>query len=166
MQRLYTREEYLQRIAWMKEANRPIAITTDIIVGFPGETEADFEATLDLLDLIGYDSIFSFRYSRRPNTAALNLDDQIPEEEKSRRLIILQERQRQIQIARNAAYVGSVEECMVEGFNQATGQWIGRTSQHKTLNFIHAGAGDLTGQYVPVRVTRSGPNSLAGECVQ
>ncbi|HEV2200548.1 MAG TPA: tRNA (N6-isopentenyl adenosine(37)-C2)-methylthiotransferase MiaB [Bryobacteraceae bacterium] len=166
MQRLYTREEYLRRIAWMKAAQRPIAITTDIIVGFPGETEADFQATLDLLDLVGYDSIFSFKYSRRPNTAALNLDDQIPEEEKSRRLMIVQERQRQIQIARNAAYVGSVEECMVEGFNQATGQWIGRTSQHKTLNFLLTGAGDLTGQYVPVRVTRSGPNSLAGECVQ
>jgi tRNA-2-methylthio-N6-dimethylallyladenosine synthase len=166
MQRLYTREEYLQRIAWMKSTTRPIAITTDIIVGFPGETEADFNATLDLLDTVGYDAIFSFKYSRRPNTAALHLDDQIPEEEKTRRLAIVQEHQRQIQIARNAAYVGSVEECMVEGFNKATGQWMGRTSQHKTLNFLYAGAGDLTGQYVYARVTRSGPNSLAGERVQ
>jgi tRNA-2-methylthio-N6-dimethylallyladenosine synthase len=94
MQRLYTREEYLQRISWMKGAKRPIAITTDIIVGFPGETEADLEATLDLLTAVGYDAIFSFKYSRRPNTAALQLDGQIPEDEKSRRLQIVQEHQR------------------------------------------------------------------------
>src|SRR5262249_57342466 len=109
---------------------------------------------------VEYDSVFSFKYSRRPNTPALALEDQIPEEEKGRRLSILQERQRQIQIRRNAAYVGRTEECMVEGFNSATGQWIGRTSQHKTLNFLRAGDADLTGAYLPVRVTRSGPNSL------
>src|SRR5580704_13175322 len=136
MQRLYTREQYMQRIAWMKAAKRPIAISTDIIVGFPGETEADFEATLALIEEVEYDSMFSFKYSRRPNTAALRLDDQISEEEKSRRLTIVQERQRAIQIRRNAAYLGVVEECLVEGFNKATGQWIGRTSQNKTLNFL------------------------------
>src|SRR5262249_2101255 len=166
MQRLYTREEYMRRIEWMKRARRPIAITTDIIVGFPGETETDFEATLGLIDEVEYDSIFSFKYSRRPNTPALKLDDQIPEEEKSRRLAILQERQRAIQVRRNATYVDTVEECLVEGFNKATGQWIGRTSQNKTLNFIRANSDrDLLGTYVEVRVTRSGPNSLAGECI-
>jgi tRNA-2-methylthio-N6-dimethylallyladenosine synthase len=166
MQRLYTREEYMQRIEWMKRARRPIAITTDIIVGFPGETQADFEETLGLIDQVEYDSIFSFKYSRRPNTPALALDDQIPEEEKSRRLAIVQERQRAIQVRRNATYVGSVEECLVEGFNKATGQWIGRTSQHKTLNFLRPGSEqELLGSYVEVRVTRAGPNSLAGECV-
>ncbi len=170
MQRLYTREEYMQRIAWMKAARRPIAITSDIIVGFPGETETDFEATLELLTEVEYDSVFAFKYSRRPNTPALALEDQIPEEEKVRRLAIVQEHQRQIQIRRNAAYVGAVEECLVEGFNKATGQWIGRTSQYKTLNFLHPTAGEglagqsgLLGQYVDVRVTRSGANSLAGE---
>jgi tRNA-2-methylthio-N6-dimethylallyladenosine synthase len=165
MQRLYTREQYMDRIAWMKAARRPIAISTDIIVGFPGETEADFEATLALIEEVEYDSMFSFKYSRRPNTAALLLDDQIPEEEKSRRLAVLQEKQRAIQIRRNAAYVGSVEECLVEGFNQATGQWIGRTSQNKTLNFLRRDEEDLRGRYVEARVTRAGPNSLAGECV-
>jgi tRNA-2-methylthio-N6-dimethylallyladenosine synthase len=166
MQRLYTRDEYMTRIAWMKQTRRPIAITTDIIVGFPGETEADFEATLELIDEVEYDSIFSFKYSRRPNTSALALGDQIPEEEKGRRLTIVQERQRAIQIRRNAAYVGSVEECLVEGFNRATGQWIGRTSQNKTLNFLRPGTGeDLLGRYLEVRVTRAGPNSLAGESV-
>jgi len=169
MRRLYTREEYMRRIAWMKGSRREIAITTDVIVGFPGETEEDFEATLRLLDEVEYDSVFSFKYSRRPNTPALALDDHIPEEEKSRRLAILQEHQRQIQIRRNATYVGRTEECLVEGFNKATGQWIGRTSQHKTLNFVRAGDADggenLLGCYVNVHVTRAGPNSLAGECL-
>jgi len=166
MQRLYTRDEYMRRIAWMKQSRRPIAITTDIIVGFPGETEADFEATLALIDEVEYDSIFSFKYSRRPNTPALALGDQIPEEDKGRRLTILQERQRAIQVRRNATYVGGVEECLVEGFNKATGQWIGRTSQNKTLNFLRPNSDrDLLGSYVEVRVTRAGPNSLAGECV-
>jgi tRNA-2-methylthio-N6-dimethylallyladenosine synthase len=166
MQRLYTRGDYMRRIEWMKSARRPIAISTDVIVGFPGETEADFEATLALIGEVEYDSIFSFKYSRRPNTAALALEDQVPEEEKSRRLAILQEKQRAIQLRRNSAYTGSVEECLVEGFNQATGQWIGRTSQNKTLNFLRPAAGDtLLGRYVDVRVTRAGPNSLAGECV-
>src|SRR5579872_1886655 len=166
MQRLYTRDEYMHRIEWMKNARRPIAITTDIIVGFPGETEADFEQTLDLLREVEFDSIFSFKYSRRPNTPALALDDQIPEDEKGRRLTILQERQRAIQVRRNATYVGAVEECLVEGFNNATGQWIGRTSQNKTLNFLRPGSEEnLLGSYVEVRVTRAGPNSLAGECV-
>src|SRR5579862_6458944 len=166
MQRLYTRDEYMRRIEWMKNARRPIAITSDIIVGFPGETEQDFEETLDLLKRVEFDSIFGFKYSRRPNTSALALDDQIPEEEKTRRLAIVQELQREIQTRRNVAYLGTVEECLVEGFNKATGQWIGRTSQHKMLNFLRPAAGSgeaaeerLLGTYVAVRVTRAGPNS-------
>ncbi len=175
MQRLYTREQYMRRIAWMKNARRNISITTDIIVGFPGETERDFEETLNLLDEVEYDSVFSFKYSKRPNTPALTLEDHIPEEEKSRRLTILQERQRAIQIRRNAELVGNVEEAMVEGFNKATGQWIGRTSQNRTLNFTHAAwanpgcgleRGDPLGKYVAVRVTRAGANSLCGEAIQ
>src|SRR5580698_8446886 len=166
MQRLYTRDEYMRRIEWMKNARRSIAITTDIIVGFPGETEQDFAETLDLLKTVEFDSIFGFKYSRRPNTSALSLDDQIPEEEKTRRLAIVQELQREIQTRRNVAYLGTVEECLVEGFNKATGQWIGRTSQHKMLNFLRpASSADILGQYVDVRVTRTGANSLVGECV-
>src|SRR5271170_2902052 len=138
MQRLYTRDEYMRRIDWMKQARRDISITTDIIVGFPGETEADFDQTLALLDAVEYDSLFSFKYSRRPNTSALELADHVPEEEKSRRLAILQEKQRAIQIRRNSEAVGTVEEAFVEGYNQATGQWIGRTSQNRTLNFVHS----------------------------
>ena len=168
MQRLYTRDDYMRRIEWIKSARRPIAITSDIIVGFPGETEADFEETLALIEEVEYDSIFSFKYSRRPNTPALALGDQIPEEEKGRRLAVLQERQRAIQVRRNATYLGRVEECLVEGFNKATGQWIGRTSQNKTLNFIRPARNaedNLLGSYIEVKVTRAGPNSLAGESV-
>ncbi|MEK7751222.1 MAG: tRNA (N6-isopentenyl adenosine(37)-C2)-methylthiotransferase MiaB, partial [Acidobacteriota bacterium] len=96
MQRLYTRPEYLARIEWIRRARRQIAISTDIIVGFPGETQEEFDQTLSLLDEVGYDSVFSFKYSPRPNTPALALPDQVPEREKGRRLTLLQERQRAI----------------------------------------------------------------------
>ncbi|HUS05627.1 MAG TPA: tRNA (N6-isopentenyl adenosine(37)-C2)-methylthiotransferase MiaB [Bryobacteraceae bacterium] len=166
MQRLYTRDEYLRRIEWMKNASRSIAITTDIIVGFPGEMEEDLRHTLDLLDEVEYDALFAFKYSRRPNTPALTLEDQITEEEKVRRLAMVNEKQRAIQIRRNAGYVGTVQDVHVEGYNTALTQWIGRTSENKTLNFTAPaapGAGSLLGSYQPVRVTRSLPNSLVGE---
>jgi tRNA-2-methylthio-N6-dimethylallyladenosine synthase len=157
----------MTRIGWMKSASRDIAISTDIIVGFPGETEEDFQQTLDLLDEVEYDSIFSFKYSQRPNTPALSMGDHIPEDEKSRRLTILQERQRAIQIRRNSRLVGREMEVLVEGFNSSTRQWIGRTAQNRVLNFATAGdppRQQMIGTYLPVRVTRAGPNSLAGEC--
>ncbi len=165
MDRLYTRDEYMRRIDWLKNAKRRYSITTDIIVGFPGETEEDFAATLDLLDEVQYDSLFSFKYSPRPNTAALEMTDRVAEEEKQRRLVVLQEKQRAIQIRRNAELIGEIHEVLVEGRNQALGQWIGRTSHNRTLNFTHPSVnGDtLVGTYLPVRVTRSGPNSLVGE---
>jgi tRNA-2-methylthio-N6-dimethylallyladenosine synthase len=164
MQRLYTREQYLERIAWMKSAKRDISITSDVIVGFPGETEEDFAETLGLLDEVGYDAVFAFKYSPRPNTPALTLEDAIPEEEKSRRLEVLMARQRDIQIARYQKYVGTRHEVMVEGKNQARGQWIGRTSHNKTLNFAAPEAvNPKLGSYVSVLVTRSFPNSLVGE---
>jgi len=164
MQRLYTREQYMERIAWIKAAKRDIAITTDVIVGFPGETESDFAETLDLLEEVGYDGVFSFKYSPRPNTPALNLEDAIPDQEKARRLEVLMAKQRDLQIPRNRNYVGSIVEVMVEGHNQARGQWIGRTSQNKTLNFTApAGKSPQSGSYVPVLVTASFPNSLVGE---
>jgi tRNA-2-methylthio-N6-dimethylallyladenosine synthase len=166
MQRLYTREQYLERIAWMKSARREISITSDIIVGFPGETEEDFEQTLGLLDEVGYDSVFTFKYSPRPNTPSLALEDAIPDQEKSRRLETLMSRQKEIQIARYKKYIGTVSEVMVEGRNEARAQWIGRTSQNKTLNFTAPeSSAPKVGTYVPVRATVSFPNSLLGELV-
>ena len=135
MQRLYTREEYLERIAWMKAAKREISITTDIIVGFPGETEADFEQTLACWTKSSTTPFSASSIRRVPTRRRLQLDDAIPEEEKSRRLIILQEKQREIQTAQYQRHVGQIHEVMVEGKNEARGQWIGRTSQNKTLNF-------------------------------
>jgi tRNA-2-methylthio-N6-dimethylallyladenosine synthase len=166
MQRLYTREQYLERIAWMKAARRDLAITTDVIVGFPGETEADLDETLSLIEEVGYDGIFTFKYSPRPNTPAIHLEDAIPDQEKARRLEMLMAKQKEIQSVRNKKYIGSISEVMVEGHNESRGQWIGRTSQNKTLNFTAQPAEEpKVGSYVPVRVTGSFPNSLIGEMV-
>jgi tRNA-2-methylthio-N6-dimethylallyladenosine synthase len=166
MQRLYTREQYMERITWMKAAKREISITSDVIVGFPGETEEDFAETLSLLDEVGYDSVFTFKYSPRPNTPSLALDDAIPDEEKVRRLEVLMTRQKEIQITRYKKYIGTISEVMVEGRNESRAQWIGRTSQNKTLNFTAPEQTAPTlGSYVPVRATASFPNSLVGEMV-
>jgi len=166
MQREYTREQYLERIAWMKASRRPISITTDVIVGFPGETAEDFEETLSLLDEVQYDGVFAFKYSPRPNTPALSMIDSISEEEKSRRLGILMERQRQIQKASYMRHVGEIAEVMVEARNEARRQWVGRTTQNKTLNFVVSSAIEPpVGSYANVRVTASFPNSLVGEMV-
>jgi tRNA-2-methylthio-N6-dimethylallyladenosine synthase len=164
MQRLYTREQYLERISWIQAARRDISITSDLIVGFPGETEREFEETLRLMDEVGYDSVFTFKYSPRPNTPALRLDDAIPDAEKTRRLAVLNDRQKRIGTERNRRHVGQVLEVMVEGKNPARGQWIGRTSQIKVMNFtVPEGVELKTGSYVKVRVTGSFPNSLVGE---
>jgi tRNA-2-methylthio-N6-dimethylallyladenosine synthase len=167
MQRLYSRAKYLECISWIKEAKREISITTDVIVGFPGETEEDFQQTLSLLDEVEYDGVFAFKYSPRPNTPAIALEDAVPDQEKSRRLNVLLERQRAIQKMRNQKHLGEECEVIVEGKNEARNQWIGRTSQNKTLNFTAPEARGLEpGTYVPVRVTTAFPNSLLGELVE
>jgi tRNA-2-methylthio-N6-dimethylallyladenosine synthase len=164
MQRLYTRDQYLERISWIQAARRDISLTSDLIVGFPGETEKEFEETLSLMDAVGYDSVFTFKYSPRPNTPALGLEDAIPDAEKARRLAVVNEKQKQIGAARNRRHMGQVLEVMVEGKNTARGQWVGRTSQIKVMNFTAPeGIEVKAGNYVPVRVTASFPNSLVGE---
>jgi tRNA-2-methylthio-N6-dimethylallyladenosine synthase len=165
MFREYTRQDYLERIAWMKATrNRELSLTTDIIVGFPGETDDEFRESLSLLTEVGYDGVFSFKYSPRPNTPALQCADSIPDAEKSRRLQILQEHQREIQRVSYRRHLGRVLEVMVEGKNPARGQLIGRTSQNKTLNFVLNDRPEpKIGNYVPVMVTQAFPNSLLGE---
>ena len=165
MFRDYSREEYLERIAWMKSTrNKEISITTDVIVGFPGETEAEFRETLSLLDEVGYDGVFSFKYSPRPNTPALQYADSIPDAEKSRRLQVLQEHQRELQRSSYRRHLGQIVEVMVEGKNPARGQITGRTSQNKTLNFVvNNKPAPGIGEYVRVKVTQTFPNSLLGE---
>jgi len=166
MQRLYTRDKYLECISWMKAAKREISITTDIIVGFPGVTEADFSETLSLLSEVEFDGVFAFKYSPRPNTPAIALEDAIPDLEKSRRLTALQEHQKHIQKKANQKHLDQRLEVMVEGKNEARKQWIGRTSQNKTLNFTAPDHANIaSGIYVPVQVTTALPNSLVGELV-
>jgi tRNA-2-methylthio-N6-dimethylallyladenosine synthase len=165
MKRTYTREEYLEKISWIQNARRPISVTTDVIVGFPGETEGEFEETITLLEAAQFDGVFSFKYSPRPYTPAQTMPDAIPEEEKSRRLATLQSRQRQIQVARNERLMGEEFEVLVDARHAARGQWAGRTSSHHVVNFASAKA-DLLGKYVRVKVMRAMPNSLAGEHVE
>ncbi len=164
MAREYTREWYLERIAWMQAAGRDIAITSDIIVGFPGETDRDFEETITLLDAVRYDAIFGFKYSPRPNTPAIHMEDSIPEAVKVERLAILNARQREIQRTTYQRHLGEVMPVMVEGFNAVRGQAIGRSTQNKTVNFT-AAAVPAVGSYAEVRVTQVFPNSLVGEAV-
>ncbi|MGH9570185.1 MAG: MiaB/RimO family radical SAM methylthiotransferase, partial [Candidatus Angelobacter sp.] len=166
MSREYTREMYLEKISWIKSARREIALTTDLIVGFPGESEAEFEETITLMHECQFDGIFGFKYSPRPNTPAISMMDSIPDGEKARRLQILQERQREIQRANYEKRTGRILEVMVEGQNTARGQIIGRTSQNITLNFtVQQGTMPAVGSYVNVLVTKSFPNSLVGEMV-
>ncbi len=166
MRRTYSRDDYMRCVAMIKAAARRIELSTDIIVGFPGETESDFQQTLGLLDEVEYASVFSFKYSARKGTVAAGMP-QIPEAVKGRRLIELQQRQREIQIRRNAELIGRTEEVLVEGWRKRFGQWIGRTTQNRVLNFADpeglATGRDLRGTYCQARVTAAGPNSLVGE---
>jgi tRNA-2-methylthio-N6-dimethylallyladenosine synthase len=167
MLREYTREMYLEKISWIKSAKRDISITTDMIVGFPGETEADFEETITLCHAVGYDGIFSFKYSPRPNTPAISMEDSISEEVKSQRLAVLMERQRQIQAENYKRHLGQTVQVMVEGRNEARGQIVGRSSQNKTVNFTTISPiQPAIGSYVNVLITKVTPNSLVGQAVQ
>ncbi len=166
MAREYTRVWYLERISWVKAAKRPISLSTDIIVGFPGETPDDFIATMDLLDEVQYDCVFGFKYSPRPNTPALVMIDSIPDGEKSARLQVLLDRQREIQRVNYARHLGQVMEVMVEGFHASRGQVSGRSSQNKPVNFTTGQAiAPAPGSYRQVRITATHPNSLVGEAV-
>ncbi|HVJ07265.1 MAG TPA: tRNA (N6-isopentenyl adenosine(37)-C2)-methylthiotransferase MiaB [Acidisarcina sp.] len=167
MNREYTREQYLERISWIQAAKRPISLTTDIIVGFPGETLADFEQTRDLLATVEYDAVFAFKYSPRPNTPAITMEDSIAEEEKSSRLQALLEQQRETQRSIYNRQIGSVLEVMVEGHHPQKGQVTGRSSQNKTVNFTTIQPIlPAPGSYRNVRITSSFPNSLVGEEVE
>jgi tRNA-2-methylthio-N6-dimethylallyladenosine synthase len=160
MHRGYSRESYLKIIKKIQNARRSIAISTDIIVGFPGETEEDFQDTLSLLDEVQYDSAFSFKYSPRPNTAAFNLPDDVTDEEKRRRLEIVQKRQKLIQNNKNATYLGRRLKVLVEDKARSRVSLAGRTSDNKIVNFD--GPEKLIGQIIQVEIAGFSPNSLKG----
>jgi tRNA-2-methylthio-N6-dimethylallyladenosine synthase len=160
MLRGYTREEYLEKIHGIRKARRAISLSTDIIVGFCGETGKDFEQTLSLIKEVEYDQVFSFKYSPRPNTLAEGSRDAIAEEEKGRRLTELQGLQRQIQVRRNQALLGESIEVLVEGYQARLGQAVGRSTTNRVINF--PGSPEDVGRYLTVKVTSAGPNSLVG----
>jgi len=164
MKRYYTVEKYLEQIDALKAAVPGMTISTDFIVGFPGETEEDFEATLRLLERVRFDSSFSFMYSPRPNTPALKLVDDVPLEDKKRRLYVLQELQKRISIEQNAALVGTNTRVLVEGTSRHNpAELTGRSPGNKMVNF--PGHPRLIGQEVPVKVMSAHVNSLRGDLV-
>ena len=163
MRRRHTREEYLALLAQLRDTIPNLALSTDMIVGFPGETGEDFEATLSLTEAARYHSMFSFKYSPRPNTLALKrLPDDVPEGEKTRRIVELQTLQKRIQGEIFAAAIGRVEPVLVDAKSRRR-EWelSGRTSGNTVVNF--PGEPEWVGQTVPVRITGANPNSLRGE---
>jgi len=164
MRRGYTRESYLATVDRIRRASRPIAISTDIIVGFPGETEADFRDTLHLLDEVQYDCVFSFKYSPRPNTHALELRDDLEDEQKGARLKLLQDQQKVIQLNKNAGFQGRVVEVLTEGRARSNFSLSGRMSNNRIVNFD--GPDFLLGQFVQVEISGFSANSLKGVWVQ
>jgi tRNA-2-methylthio-N6-dimethylallyladenosine synthase len=165
MRRRHTRADYLNLVGQLRSAVPTISLSTDIIVGFPGESDEDFEATLDLVRQVRYHSMFSFKYSPRPNTLALKrMPDDVPEAMKTERILRLQDLQRQLQGELYAATVGTVQHVLVDSRSaRRPDELSGRTSGNLIVNF--AGSENLVGRAVPVRITARMPNSLRGEVV-
>ncbi len=162
MYRDYSAESYLERLLRLREACPDLAVSTDIIVGFPGETEGDFAATMDLLKRVRYDSIYSFVYSARPKTtAAMYFADDVSREVKEERLARLQELQGQITLERNLEWLGRNLEVLAEGPSKNGGTFCGRSSQNHVVHFN--GCQDDVGEVQTVRITHAGSNSLTGE---
>jgi len=164
MNRGYTREEYLEKIKLLRDLMPGISLNTDIIVGFPGETEKEFQETLKILEEVRYTNIFSFRYSPRPLTAASRMTDDVPFEVKKRRLIEVQELQKNIQLEKNKSMIGRVIKVLCLGKSKKNPQiFSGRNQGFQVVNF--KSPKDFTGEFTPVLITSCGPHSLQGETV-
>jgi tRNA-2-methylthio-N6-dimethylallyladenosine synthase len=161
MNRKYTRDDYLDKIKRLRNAVPDIALTTDIIVGFPGETEQDFEMTVKLLEEVQYDGIFAFKYSKRPGTAALKLSDHLPEQVKEERLTRVLDLQKTITVKKNKELAGTIKEILVDGFSKRGGTVTGRTRGNKVVNID--GPASLIGSLVHVKIISPGVNSLTGK---
>jgi tRNA-2-methylthio-N6-dimethylallyladenosine synthase len=191
MRRGYDVRRYLDIIAAIKACPRPLALTTDIIVGFPGETAADFERTAELMHTVRYSGAFIFKYSPRPHTEAGVWEDDIPDAFKTERLMILQRRQQQLQLEDNQDWVGRDLEVMVEAYHPKLNQWAGRSSSNRVVNFttslpappppppatlnvlgqtpppgprLHP-EGLQPGAYIRVQIDKAGPNSFVGHAL-
>ena len=163
MRRGYTRGEYLERIERLRKRRPEVALSTDIIVGFPGETDPEFDQTLELLAQVQYDEIYSFSYSPRPQTVSAKIfDDDVPTNVKRDRLNTVQTLQREISLNRNRQRIGSLEEILLDGQSKLkNGQMMGRTRGNRIVN-VRCPA-NLLGRLIPVRITGATANSLMGE---
>jgi tRNA-2-methylthio-N6-dimethylallyladenosine synthase len=166
MRRRHSRDQYLDLVARIRQAIPDVQLSTDMIVGFPGETGADFEDTLSLTETVRYHSMFSFKYSERPNTlASKRMPDDVPDEEKTRRIVALQALQRTIQSDLFQRSIGSTRQVLVDATSRRR-EWelTGRTSGNTVVNF--PGPPEWLGQLVDVTIRRAGPNSVWGEPVE
>ncbi len=161
MNRRYRRDDYLGKVARLRQAVPDLTLTTDIIVGFPGETERDFEQTMELLTRVRYDGIFAFKYSKRPGTAALKHSGHLPEGIKERRLEQVLKLQKGITMQKNRSLIGAVQEILLDGHSKKEGTIAGRTRGNKIVNVLASPS--LIGSLERVRITSAGANSLSGE---
>lgn len=160
MRRGYTRAQYLETVALLRDRVPDLALSSDVIVGYPGETDRDFQMTVDLVDEAGLDGLFVFAYSPRPGTTAVRLADDVPEDEKRRRVAVLNARQQRAQQRSNGAHVGSRDQVLVDAVAGA-GRVAGRTRHFRIVHL--AGPESLLGRTVEVEITGAGPNSLTGK---
>jgi tRNA-2-methylthio-N6-dimethylallyladenosine synthase len=164
MNREYTRKQYMEKGEQLRKVCPDIGITADVMVGFPGEDEGDFHETLDLIQRVQFDNLFSFKYSPRKGTEAAHFPNQIDEPTKSRRLRVLQDLQKEITLKRNRALKGRCEDILVEGASKGSKEEMtGRTSSNKVVNF--KGDPGLIGQLVKVRIEEGYANSLRGKII-
>ena len=163
MRRGYTRAQYEEKVAMLRENVPSLALSSDVIVGYPGETAAEFDATLALVEQVGFDGLYSFSYSPRPGTTAIRLADDVSEAEKKRRLNVLNGHQQQWQRRRLESLVGSRDEVLVETLD-GDGRVSGRTPHFRIVHFD--GGASLLGRTVAVEITAAGSNSLQGRLSQ
>jgi tRNA-2-methylthio-N6-dimethylallyladenosine synthase len=165
MGRTYTREWYTDTVSRLRDAVPDIGITTDIIVGFPGETEKDFNDTMKLLRDVEFDGTFSFKFSPRPGTPAAEFRDMVPDEVAGRRLFELQELQKGISVKKNLSRIGQIEEVLVEGESKNNINWVsGRTTHNRIVNL--PGTEELKGKLINVEITEGFQNSLRGRLIE
>ncbi|WP_413291452.1 tRNA (N6-isopentenyl adenosine(37)-C2)-methylthiotransferase MiaB [Bdellovibrio sp. HCB337] len=164
MNRGYTREQYLEKIQMIKKAIPNVVLSTDIIVGFPGETEEEFQDTITMVQEVGFETIFAFKYSPRPFTKAAKFEDQVPEDVKTERLNRLFDIHDIMAFDLVKRYEGLTLQVLVEKADSVEGKITGRTPENKLVHFL--GSADLIGQTVPVKITKAFPAVLRGELVQ
>jgi tRNA-2-methylthio-N6-dimethylallyladenosine synthase len=160
MNRRYSRERYIDLVEKLRHVRPEIAITSDVMVGFPQETDEDFQMTLDLLEKIEFDNLYSFKYSDRKGTSAEKMEGKVDDSEKSLRLETLQRLQSQITLRKNRILEGKQVEVLVEGYGKRNGQLTGRTTSNKVVNFSHNN--NLIGTLVNVEIQHAAVNSLQG----